>query len=349
MIRLAIIGAGWISQTAHLPLLTQREGVTVVAVCDTQLELAQRVAAQFAIPAATDDITELFELSLGGVIVATPTNTHAQVVEACLDRGLHVMCEKPLGLSEHDLSRLREHPHRERLAVGYVNRHREDVTALRDLPLGDIRRCTVVWRRQQGVPRPGSWITQRELSGGGVLLDLGSHMLDLGLMFCPLEVQSVEAVLNDGAGSASSGASWFDADWTAGRVDVEQAAVATIHGADGREIRLHVSWDDSPQDDRTQVLLEGSHGRAELRTLFGFSSRRHWEYPQILHTAQDGTVTERLPYGPCVPEPLQAFAALHDAFLRCIENGEPHPCGLEQGLRVAVATDAIYKAGAIKR
>lgn len=54
-----------------------------------------------------------------------------------------------------------------------------------------------------------------------------------------------------------------------------------------------------------------------------------------------------LPYGENIPEPLQAFSNLHDQFIRCIASGEPHPCGLDQGLRVARATDAIYKAGVL--
>lgn len=289
MIRLAVIGAGWITQTAHLPLLTQREDAEVVAVCDTNLEQAQRVAEKFAVPVASADISELFDMGIDGVVVATPTSTHVTVVKACLDRGLHVMCEKPLGLSEDDLSRLVDHPNKERLAVGYVYRYREDVSVLRGLPIGEIRHCSVIWRRQQGVPRPGSWITQRELSGGGVLLDLGSHMLDAGLMLCPLEVQSVEAVLTQSEKSgSSSGASWFDSEWTSGLVDVEETAIADLCGADGRSIRLHVSWDDSTQNDLTQIILEGTAGRAELRTLFGFSSKRHWVYPQLLYTTQDG-------------------------------------------------------------
>jgi predicted dehydrogenase len=97
-VRLGFIGAGWWATTNHMPLLRQRDDVELVAVCRLGRELLQTIQQEFGFAFSTEDYRELFEQDLDGIVVSSPHYLHYEHARAALQRGLHVLCEKPMTL-----------------------------------------------------------------------------------------------------------------------------------------------------------------------------------------------------------------------------------------------------------
>lgn len=97
-VRLGFVGAGWWATVNHMPLLQARDDVELVAVCRRDPELLKKVADAFSFPVATTDLDELLALDLDGVVVSSPHSAHHEHAKAALERGMHVLCEKPMTL-----------------------------------------------------------------------------------------------------------------------------------------------------------------------------------------------------------------------------------------------------------
>jgi predicted dehydrogenase len=162
-LRVAVIGGGLIAQAAHLPNLRRLSGLfETVALVEPQAGVASEVASRFGVPYVYSDVSEL--LSAGGVdaaLVCTPAATHADVTIACLDAGLHVLCEKPLCVTLADADRIVEaRSHSGRVVqVGYMKRFDPAVEALyADLPSSSdsLRYVSVVAHDPEEGPYFGS-------------------------------------------------------------------------------------------------------------------------------------------------------------------------------------------------
>ena len=97
-VRVGVIGAGWWVTTNHLPILSKRDDVELVALCRLGEELLHKIKGEFGIPYATEDYRDLLEQDLDAVIVGTPHFLHYEHALAALKKGFHVLCEKPMAL-----------------------------------------------------------------------------------------------------------------------------------------------------------------------------------------------------------------------------------------------------------
>lgn len=97
-VRIGVIGAGWFATSNHIPALARREDVELKAVCRLGREKLEQIREAFGFSVATEDFRELLGQELDGVIVSSPHNLHYEHCRAALERGLHVMCEKPMTL-----------------------------------------------------------------------------------------------------------------------------------------------------------------------------------------------------------------------------------------------------------
>ncbi|HEX7243275.1 MAG TPA: Gfo/Idh/MocA family oxidoreductase, partial [Longimicrobiaceae bacterium] len=179
----AIVGAGWVSRHCYVPAF-QVAGISLRAVADTDLEAARSLAEL-----AGGNVCRTLEEMLPGkpdlVVIATPNRLHPAHARQGLLGGGSVLCEKPLALTAREAADLVELGG-ERLFASTPYRFRDDVATLLDAvrggAVGEVFRVSLSWTRARGIPRPGSWYTRAETSGGGVLADLGPHLLDLGLL-----------------------------------------------------------------------------------------------------------------------------------------------------------------------
>ncbi|MDQ2630759.1 MAG: Gfo/Idh/MocA family oxidoreductase [Actinomycetota bacterium] len=182
--RLGFLGVGWIGR--HRMEALAREGqAQVAAVADPQaeaLEAAGEVAPQAGRAASLE---ELLEHELDGIVIATPSALHADQAVAALERGLAVFCQKPLGRDAEETRRaLRAAREADRLlAVDLSYRHVEALRAARTLAaggeIGQVHSLDLVFHNAYGPDKP--WFTRAELAGGGCLIDLGTHLVDIAL------------------------------------------------------------------------------------------------------------------------------------------------------------------------
>jgi predicted dehydrogenase len=204
----------------------------VAAVAD--VDAALRGAALEAAPGAREaqSLDELLELDLDGVVIATPSALHADQAVAALERGLAVFCQKPLGRDAAETRRVVDAARAadRLLGVDLSYRHLAAVRAARDvLPqLGRVYAADLVFHNAYGPDKP--WFLDRELSGGGCVIDLGTHLLDLALWLTASTSATVRsaALLRGGAPVAAG--------------DVEDYAIAHLALDGGVEARLACSW-----------------------------------------------------------------------------------------------------------
>nr|AXL06076.1 gfo/Idh/MocA family oxidoreductase [uncultured bacterium] len=223
-----------------------------------------------------------------------PNHLHVEVAGALLASGISVFLEKPVCLTaaEADLLAAAER-HGGMLLAGSAIRYRADVEALRRvLPdLGGIRHVDLGWVRARGVPRAGGWFTRRDQAGGGVLFDLGWHLLDtLAHLLGPVGSTQVIGVTSDDFVNVGAWrAAWRQDQPGTDAADVEDTARGFLVRDDGVSVSLRVSWASHEARDVSSIQVEGSAGSARLRCTFGFSPNREPE--PVLTVTREGTTT----------------------------------------------------------
>ncbi|HEU5358376.1 MAG TPA: Gfo/Idh/MocA family oxidoreductase [Gemmatimonadales bacterium] len=258
-LRLGIIGAGAVTQVAHLPVLRRMKEVDVVALCDGDLPKARALATRFGITNTFDDIEELLEAeTLDALLIATPNHLHESHVLAALSAGLHALVEKPLATSLQGAQRIAKAAQkRDRVVmVGMNHRYRSDVQTVRGFvqsgELGQIDGVQGAWHVFRPSRAQLGWRQRRAESGGGAMLDLGLSVLDLGLWLAgnPTPVR-VSATL----------------DRPSGERGVEHSGSAFVVCEEGQSIFVDVTWRHIGEGEYLGVGLRGTKGTAEVNPL----------------------------------------------------------------------------------
>src|SRR4051812_5820679 len=182
--RLGFLGVGWIGRQ-RMEAIAKSGLVEIAAIADAARDLAAQ-AAQFA-PGATcvESLAELLEVGVDGVVIATPSALHAEQAITALDHGAAVFCQKPLGRNAVETRRVIEAARAGNLllAVDLSYRYLNQITKMYDLirqgGLGDVYAADLMFHNAYGPDKP--WFYDRQLSGGGCVIDLGIHLVDLAL------------------------------------------------------------------------------------------------------------------------------------------------------------------------
>jgi len=249
-ILVGIIGTGGIAGGKHMPALSKLEGVEMTAFCDIEVAKAQAAAKRFGTPTAKvyADYRELLkDAAIDVVHVLTPNDSHAEITIAALEAGKHVMCEKPMAKKAADARRMLEAARRtgKKLSIGYQTRQSAESQYLKKIcmagDLGEIYFAKAHALRRRAVPTWGVFL-DAEKQGGGPLIDIGTHALDLTLwMMDNYEPKSVVGntyrKLGDNEGSANAWGPWDPKQYT-----VEDSAFGFITMKNGATIILEASW-----------------------------------------------------------------------------------------------------------
>ncbi len=249
-LKVGIIGCGGIANGKHLPGLKKVKEAEMVAFCDIVVERAEKAKENYGTPDAKvyADYKELLaDASIDVVHVCTPNKSHAPISIAALEAGKHVMCEKPMAKTAADARAMLEAAKRtgKKLTIGYQNRQRQEMRTLKkycdDGVLGDIYFGKAIALRRRAVPTWGVFMNEEE-QGGGPLIDIGTHSLDLTLwMMNNYEVESVlgnvHYQLGKQANCANAWGPWDPATYT-----VEDSAFGLIKMKNGATIILESSW-----------------------------------------------------------------------------------------------------------
>ncbi len=249
-VRVGIIGCGGIANGKHMPSLKKIPGVEMVAFCDIVPEKAEAAAKEFGTADAKTygDYKQLLcDVSIDVVHVCTPNRSHSFITVDALEAGKHVMCEKPMAINSAEAQKMLEAAKRtgKKLTVGYQNRQTPEAQFLKAEAekgtFGDIYYAKATAIRRRAVPTWGVFLNEYE-QGGGPLIDIGTHSLDLTLWtmnnykpkYC---VGTAYHKLNR---DTNTGNAWGD--WNPEEFTVEDSAFGFIVMENGATIVLESAW-----------------------------------------------------------------------------------------------------------
>ena len=265
-VAVGIVGLGGIG-SHHATKLVER-GATLVGGMDIDADARARFHEEFGLPAYEDEAT-LYE-ACDAVLVTTPNRFHEEYATSALEAGLDVLLEKPLAHTLASAERIADAAARAEgfCMVGFNNRFAAPVevaTAYRNEGrFGDISHVEANYVRRRGIPGRGSWFTSKEVAGGGALIDIGVHAIDLALYFLDFPtITEVSATTRAQFGTREDYGylyMWGD-DEGPEAFDVEDSASAFLRTNDGRTVSLEVAWaSNRPRTD--EFVLRGTDGGA---------------------------------------------------------------------------------------
>lgn len=354
-LRIGIVGCGGIANHKHLPSLKKvADQAEVTALCDVIRERAEKTAKDFELQAAiyTDykEMLEKEELDL--VHVCTPNVAHCAITCDALDAGCHVFCEKPMAASAADAHKMMEHWKKsgKKFTVGYQNRFRPDVQVLKKScengELGEIYYAEANAIRRKAVPTWGVF-PDKSLQGGGPLIDIGTHALDITLWCMDnYDVDSVSGQVFYKLGSLPEAAQANTyGPWDTENFQVEDSAMGFIKMKDGSLINLRASWALNMEDAReASTTLCGTLGGAEIkhggsypRTELHFNGSK---YGQLISTKMDAAAFvdyfDGVNEAPGVVEAKQWIRAILTDTEPCVRP--------EEACRITEILEAVYRA-----
>jgi predicted dehydrogenase len=274
-LRVGIIGCG--AGVFHLQGYQEEPRAKVVALAGLDTDRCQSLAKKFDVPRIYRDYRELLEQDdIDAVSVAVPNNLHAPVAIAAFEAGKHVLIEKPLARHTEEAERMvaaaREHDRI--LAIAFQRRTRHDVQLVRQQiesgEFGRIYYAKAFWMRRQGIPGWGSWFTSKEAAGGGPLIDLGVHVLDMAMYVMgnpkvvAVSANTYAEIGPQGKGNWPGRQQRFVPDGHTG-YEVEDLATAFIRLEGGATLLLETSWASfTEMKDDFGIQVYGSNGGARI-------------------------------------------------------------------------------------
>lgn len=331
-LRVGVIGLG--IGRLHIEGWQQHPNVDLVAIADPDGERLDQVGEQFGIAARYPSAAAMLAAeTLDVVSVCTPNKFHQELTLAAFAAGCHVLCEKPMAMNAGEGRAMLAAAKRagKRLMINFSYRFSAQSRALKtqvDSGLfGDFYFGRTVWHRRRGMPGFGGWFGTKDLAGGGPLIDLGVHRLDLALwlMGYPKPTWVMGSTYDPIArGLAEASGKAFD---------VEDLAAAMIRFDNGATLALEASWAANIQEaELMETRLLGTRAGLLQKNL-----NQGYTFDAHIFTEKDGAQFDMHLQPPTTP----ARSAMHD-YAEAILNERPHSATGEEGLIVMEILDAIY-------
>ncbi|MEE1223818.1 MAG: Gfo/Idh/MocA family oxidoreductase [Clostridia bacterium] len=340
-LKIGIIGTGNIAEE-HISAYKKNPNVELYAFCDLDEELLKQKGEKHGVTRLFTDKNEMLKLEeIDAVSVCTWNSEHAPCTIAALNAGKHVLCEKPMAMNEKEAREMQEAAvkNNKLLMIGFVRRFGNDCTVLEDFIekdyLGEIYYAKATYLRRDG--NPGGWFGDKSRSGGGPLIDLGVHVIDLVryLSGKPKPVSVYGATFQKlfnrkgtiGAPKYLS-ASASDNDIC----DVEDLASALIRFDNGEVLSVEAAFSLNIKEPQGTIELFGTKAGAKLNPqleIYGVENN----YQTNLSFAADTGL---------------AFSGLFDNeinhYVDCIINGSECKSPAEDGIEMMKILDAVYES-----
>lgn len=321
------------------------DNVEIVAICDIQIEKAQKVAEKYNIPQVFENYMDVINLpGLDAIDICTPNYLHSIIAVAALEHGLHVFCEKPDAVNVEEAEKMKAASEKSGkvLMVMRNNRYMQVSSFLKkyieDGRMGEIYAARCGWQRRRGIPGKGGWFTTKAQSGGGPLIDLGVHMIDLTmwLMGNPKPVAVTGCTYNKFADNDTSDSvnSRFGDKKADGTFDVEDLAMGFIRFDNGACMQIEFSWASNVEKEQRFFELRGTKAGAKWSS----SNEKLGIYEEEYGKTVD--------YMPNIDN--TKGIQIHEANLRhfadVVLNGTEPMFVPQQGVNMVKILEAIYKS-----
>ncbi len=341
-LKIGLIGTGGIAQSCHIPgYQSLPDECEIVWACDTNEEVAKKVAAEHGIANVTTNYQDvLSDASVDAVSITTPNKFHKQPTIDSLKAGKHVLCEKPLAMNgpeardmckaARDSGKILQVALQQRFSgAGQFMRK-----FIADGGMGEIYYARAQALRRRGVPAWGVFI-DKEQQGGGPLIDIGVHILDftLTMMGYPKPVSASGMTWDTLGKNPELYNMWGDYDRT--KFTVEDMAVGFIRFENDAVVVLESSF------------MSNLDGNPYGTQLFGTKAGARMYFDQQfkgleIYTEQNGQLFNMTPIN--VPDVKSPHTEEIVAFVRAIQSNGPSPVPGEQGLILNAIFDALYKS-----
>jgi len=345
-LRVALVGLGGMGNI-HIDCHAANPKVEVVALCDLDVEKCKWPLERNGLPADTPvfaDFKEMIDtIKPDAVDISTPNDFHSIIAVYALERGIHVFCEKPDAINASEAQKMKEASEKSGAVLMVMRNNRYYAPSqyakkfIEEGKAGEIYCGRCGWIRRRGIPGKGGWFTTKAKSGGGPLIDLGVHMIDLSMWLMgnpkPVAVSgcTFSKFANNDAESDSVHSSFGEAKED-GIFDVEDLAMGFIRFENGACLQIEFSWASNIRSEQTFVELRGDQAGI-TRGSNGF----------MIPTEENGKQVDLKPE--C--EDVNGHHEAIKHFVDIIVEGKAPDYVPEQGLNMIKILDAIYESAKV--
>jgi len=352
MLRLGFIGAGAIAEV-HAEA-AQRAGSQVAGFFDVSEDRARLLADRFQASVATTSLETLLKSACDACVVAVPNFLHRDMALAVIRAGKDLLLEKPMALSLAECDQIIDaaSAHGSIVMINFVCRSSPAALLARELidagRLGSIYHIKAANIRRRGIPGLGRWFTTKSQSGGGVLIDIGIHMIDLAMHLGRAEaVERASGHCTSLFGSPIADyryrEMWAGPPRLDGVFDVEDGAVALLRLSRGITLELNVTWaaNVSEASVRNGMTLLGDRGGCHLDV---------WGADLTLTTHEAGDIVDLKPPLPDVATAWpMAWQRQHELFARAVRDRVQPEASMACGRAVQAAVEALYRSSELRQ
>jgi predicted dehydrogenase len=340
-IKIGIIGTGSISEQ-HIESYLNNSKVELYAFCDLNEERLKLMAEKYNIKHTFTDMNEMLRLKeIDAVSVCTWNSAHAPCTIAALNAGKHVLCEKPMSVSEEDAKAMKDAADKngKLLMIGFVRRYGNDCNIVKEFInsdyFGEIYYAKATYLRRKG--NPGGWFGEKARSGGGPLIDLGVHVIDLVRYLLgnpkPVSVYGATFKKLEDRKNIKGKQSYTSSSTSVNNIcDVEDLATAMIRFDNGAVLSIEASFSLNIKKDEGKIELFGTKGGAKLDPELELYSEINDYLADTTLDAETSLSFDGL------------FANEINHFVSCITDAVPCLSPAQDGIEIMAILDAIYKS-----
>jgi predicted dehydrogenase len=332
-IRIGLIGAGNIAQNEHLPSYLKQSDAEITAICDINLKRAQDVAKKHNIKHAFADYNELIALDeVDAVSICTLNDTHAPITIAAAKAGKHILCEKPMSMNPQLAYEMTKAVKENNVIfmMGMVSRFSAESKVIKSFydagVFGEVYYAKAGWLRRRGTPL--GWFTNLSKSGGGPVIDIGVHVIDLTWYFMgkPKPIAVSACAYNKIGDYKTKGVSrWRALDTDDIVFETEDSANGIIRFENGASMNFEVSWAINGKNTGIYSSIYGTKAGAELD-------------PFVIYGEQESILVDSTP----TVKEEDSFANEIREFLDCIKEGREPVSTADDGLQIQKILNGIY-------
>lgn len=341
-IRIGLIGAGNIAQNSHIPSYLKRDDVELVAVCDMNEARAKEVKEKYGMKYAVNKIEDIVSIDeIDAVSVCVWNNAHAKAAIAAASAGKHVLCEKPMAMTVVEAEAMCKAARSNKIVfmMGFTNRYRIESMIIKEMAdagrFGEIYYSKAGWLRRRGTPL--GWFTDLSKAGGGPVIDIGVHVIDLTWYFMgkpkPISVCSTVHRNKLGDYKTKGVSRWKAFDTDDLKFEAEDSAAGMIRFENGASMNFEISWAINGKDTGTYSNIFGTKAGASLKPfeIYGEEAGYLSDSTPVVNLANDNPFLTEIGH-----------------FIECIKEGKEPISTPEDGVQVQKILNGIYdsaKAG----